>query len=347
MSTYLHEMNPQVWWMVDVGISHALEDWPQTQAQKKCLYLEVHTSIGLSNALSVEIKFEIEMECGWLERANLLWMVLEQMYGSSNSNKSSLSDLEKYLIIIYTFWSRTRRIIKCSKRRTKFCQSGKTGWSSFGRTQNVLSEEDDCSTLSSDVDDDDDTDDEYDEQELLVEFKKLISKHMKLQKTHGDLLYSYKKRIDSYALLESAHEVMVTKVKDSNPHTCTCAPSIDLSCANSCCSQAKPSCDEHVHVETSDSFIASENDELKRENEMLKMELSRLKGKCHVQPSQDNCDHMVKKLDKGSTIICAKLPQINLKTSYQKIDKTKIKKKAHVKVVWVLNIEILLIQMSQ
>jgi hypothetical protein len=27
---------------------------------------------------------------------------------------------------------------------------------------------------------DDDTDDEYDEQELLVEFKKLISKHMKL-----------------------------------------------------------------------------------------------------------------------------------------------------------------------
>jgi hypothetical protein len=40
---------------------------------------------------------------------------------------------------------------------------------------------------------------------------------------------------------------------------------------------------------------------------------------------------MVKKLEKGSTIICVKLPQIHLKTSYQKIDKTKIKKKAHVK----------------
>jgi hypothetical protein len=26
-------------------------------------------------------------------------------------------------------------------------------------------------------------------------------------------------------------------------------------------------------------------------NEMLKMELSQLKGKGHVQPSQDNCDH--------------------------------------------------------
>jgi hypothetical protein len=110
---------------------------------------------------------------------------------------------------------------------------------------------------------------------------------------------------------------MATKVKDSKPHTCTCAPySINLSCANSYCSQGKPSCDKHVHVETCNSLITSENDEFKRENEMLKMELSRLKGKCHVQPSQDNRDHMVKKLEKGSTVTCAKLPQINLKTSY-------------------------------
>jgi hypothetical protein len=61
--------------------------------------------------------------------------------------------------------------------------------------------------------------------------------------------------MDSYALLESAHEVMVTTVKDSKPHICTFAqPSIDLSCANSCCSQAKPSCDEHVLVEICESY---------------------------------------------------------------------------------------------
>jgi hypothetical protein len=60
---------------------------------------------------------------------------------------------------------------------------------------------------------------------------------------------------------------------------------------------------------------------------MLKMKLSRLKGKGHVQPSQDNCDHIVKKLEKGSTVTCAKLPKINLKTSYQKVDKPKIEKK--------------------
>jgi hypothetical protein len=64
---------------------------------------------------------------------------------------------------------------------------------------------------------------------------------------------------------------------------------------------------------------------------MLKMELSRLKVNGHVQPSQDNYNHMVKKLDKVSTVTCAKLPQINLKASYQKLDKPKIKKKAHVK----------------
>jgi hypothetical protein len=49
----------------------------------------------------------------------------------------------------------------------------------FGRTKDTLAEEEDCSTSSSDADDDD-TDDKYDDQELLLEFKKLISKHMKL-----------------------------------------------------------------------------------------------------------------------------------------------------------------------
>jgi hypothetical protein len=91
MSIYLCETNPQVWWMVDVGISHTLEDCPQTQVQNKCLYLEAHASDGLSRALSAEIKDEIKMEYGWPRRANLLWKMFEQMYGSSNSKKSSSS----------------------------------------------------------------------------------------------------------------------------------------------------------------------------------------------------------------------------------------------------------------
>jgi hypothetical protein len=72
MSSYLREMNPQVWWMVDRGLYHTLEDCPQTEGQKKCIYLKAHASNALSNALSAEIKDEIKMEYGWLERANLL-----------------------------------------------------------------------------------------------------------------------------------------------------------------------------------------------------------------------------------------------------------------------------------
>jgi hypothetical protein len=72
MSSYLHEMNPQVWWMVDIGLSHVLEDCPQTQAQKKYLYLEAYASNALSSALSAEIKNKVEIEYSWSERANLL-----------------------------------------------------------------------------------------------------------------------------------------------------------------------------------------------------------------------------------------------------------------------------------
>jgi hypothetical protein len=61
MSSYLREMNHQVWWMVDIGLSHTLEDCPQTQGQKKYLYLEAYASNPLSSALSAEIKDEIEM----------------------------------------------------------------------------------------------------------------------------------------------------------------------------------------------------------------------------------------------------------------------------------------------
>jgi hypothetical protein len=69
MSSYLREMNPEVWWMVDICFSHSLEDCLQTQAQEKCLYLKDHVSNALSCALSVEIKDKIEMEYSLLERA--------------------------------------------------------------------------------------------------------------------------------------------------------------------------------------------------------------------------------------------------------------------------------------
>jgi hypothetical protein len=57
--------------------------------QNKCLHLKAHASNALSSALSAEIKDEIEMEYGLIERANLLWKVFDQMFGLSNDKGSS------------------------------------------------------------------------------------------------------------------------------------------------------------------------------------------------------------------------------------------------------------------
>jgi hypothetical protein len=244
-----------------------------SNTSKKCIYLEVHASNALSSALSAEIKDNIEIEHGLLERANLLWKIFEKIFGSSNDKISSSTNILENIpsSYIHIDQDQEEQLID-QKEKVKSVSLGKldgpvfqTRVSNFGRTKDTLAKEGDCSTSTSNVDDYDDTDDEYDDQEHLLEFQKLIRKHMKLQKRHGDLLCSHEKIIESYALLESTHDVMITMVKFSQPHTCTCAPhSIDLSCANSGCSQAKPSRDEHVIVKTCYSLIASENDELKR-----------------------------------------------------------------------------------
>ena len=65
-------------------------------------------------------------------------------------------------------------------------------------------------------------------------------------------------------------------------------------------------------MESCDDLIAKENDELKQKIERLMKDLARLKGKSmesNVQSFQDNCEDMVKKLEKGSTVTCFKCHQ--------------------------------------
>jgi hypothetical protein len=172
--------------MVDVGISHALEDCPQTLVQKKCLYLRAHASNALSSALSVEIKEEIEMKYVLLERANLLWKTLEQMFGSSDDKRSSSKNIPENVslsIIHIDQDQEDQSSVQKEKVRSVSLRKPDCPVSGFGRTETFLVEEEDCSTSSfDDDDDDDDTDDEYDYEELLLELKKLVRKHIKLQK---------------------------------------------------------------------------------------------------------------------------------------------------------------------
>jgi hypothetical protein len=53
-----------------------------------------------------------------------------------------------------------------------------------------------------------------------------------------------------------------------------------------------------VSVETCDDQIAQKNDHLKREIKKLELEVNKLKNQAKVQPSQDNHNNMVKKLEK-------------------------------------------------
>jgi hypothetical protein len=56
-----------------------------------------------------------------------------------------------------------------------------------------------------------------------------------------------------------------------------------------------------VSVEICDDQIAQENDHLKREVKKLELEVNKLKKQPKVQPSQDNRNNVVKKLEKGKT----------------------------------------------
>jgi hypothetical protein len=89
-------------------------------------------------------------------------------------------------------------------------------------------------------------------------------------------------------------------------------------------SQASQSSIEHVLVKSCDDIIAKKNDELKQEVEKLQKDLYMLKDKSKVQHSQDNCEDMVKKLEKGSTVTSS-TPQQHTKTHKHKIqEKSKV-----------------------
>jgi cobalamin biosynthesis Co2+ chelatase CbiK len=163
--------------------------------------------------------------------------------------------------------------------------------------------------------------------DLESKLAKLTSEHMVLQANHDELEFSYEKLVDSYATLEIAHEVVFSSVKSIQPlsNTCTCSQTqANLSCANDCLSQASQSSFEHVLVESCDDLIAEENDKLKQEVEKLKKDLYVSKEKSKVQPSQDNRESMVKKLEKGSTATRS-TPQQHTMTHKNKIqEKSKI-----------------------
>ena len=126
-----------------------------------------------------------------------------------------------------------------------------------------------------------------------------------LSKEHEELKLKFESINDTNDSLEMKQTIPCAIPISRVDASTSCIDLIDDSCSNPC----NEKCNENVVVESCDDLIAKENDELKQEVERLMKDLYRLKGKgieSNVQPSQDNREDMVKKLEKGSTVTCSK-----------------------------------------
>jgi hypothetical protein len=140
---------------------------------------------------------------------------------------------------------------------------------------------------------------------LKTQLEVLPSKHVKMQKDYEMLKCSHEDLQDTHVMLQVSHEVVVTSVKHSQPHTqkCTCSHNfVNYNCANVCCSQSQQSSVEQINVDSCDDLITEENNLLKLEVQRLESEMVKLKGKTLGQPTQDNRDHMVNKLELRTSI---------------------------------------------
>ncbi|KAF8723760.1 hypothetical protein HU200_021733 [Digitaria exilis] len=107
----------------------------------------------------------------------------------------------------------------------------------------------------------------------------------------------------------------IQKIEESS----SSAKEIDLLKANYASLVSSQSSIEHVFVETCDDRITQENQETMQEVNVLKGSLIELDGNSKVQPSQDNRDNMVNKLEERSIAPCS-LPQQHIKISKKKVE---------------------------
>ncbi|OQU89031.1 hypothetical protein SORBI_3002G135750 [Sorghum bicolor] len=129
-------ISPQMWWIVDVDFSCAIDKKVATQAQKKCLHLDCQAT----NIFYSSIKDNIFSEIMDMKSAHEIWVFLNEKYGAI-SKEDDVSNVEAHEDVEHDH--NTMVVEDCS-----------TSWSS---------EEDDHSTRSLDKDDDDATSDANDD----------------------------------------------------------------------------------------------------------------------------------------------------------------------------------------
>jgi hypothetical protein len=115
-----------------------------------------------------------------------------------------------------------------------------------------------------------------------------------LQNTHQDL------EVQFDALWSNTSKTLsdLEAPKASTSKGCERCYNLDL---NDFCDKSQPSKVEQVLLESCDEAIWKENDHLKREVKKLEFRVNKLKKQTKVQPPQDNCNNMVKKLERRRT----------------------------------------------
>ena len=85
---------PQMWWMVDVGFSHVLDEDNLTQAQEKCLDLDIQATNIMYRSLHDNIFGEITD----MKTAHEIWSYLNEKYGTvsgdDDEHKEAHEDVE-------------------------------------------------------------------------------------------------------------------------------------------------------------------------------------------------------------------------------------------------------------
>jgi hypothetical protein len=111
---------------------------------------------------------------------------------------------------------------------------------------------------------------------LKDQVEKLKIENLAFQERYDMLLCSHENLMDDHIMLNIAHEVVIENLKSQQPHSCTCIQiETILPCANACCSSTSKSSFEPKFPGTKNETCQ----ELKEENERLKMSLTQLKGK--------------------------------------------------------------------
>jgi hypothetical protein len=137
------------------------------------------------------------------------------------------------------------------------------------------------------------------ERKISEELKKLLAlEKAKVEKLDQELAKSKETTSSlkrSIGALEGQHDVLLKTHQDLEVKFDALWSSTSKTSTNNEASTCQ------VNVETCDETIAQGNFHLKREVKKHELEVNKLKKQAKVQPPQDNCNNMVKKLDKGKT----------------------------------------------